>query len=328
MNDWHIVLLHTRRETLLKRAFERAFPSQVLSLHVPALGRAREEREKTCFKTDLLAYFKRYVYDPGIWKGRVLTVYGDGEYHHYTYALHRMALERRGLGRSTYFHFDNHRDDWGVRPADGSTDWLHCASFVDSLAHDHRAVPYFMGPEVYAKKDSRGYDIRGTNIPIYHNQFSQHRQASQRWTRNDELWGYTDARSLPARRDLAETPTASYLSFDLDLLAQSEIVTNFDQNELVKLRDLVRMVDRVREYKRVFSADILGFPDDCTHSLSALTMVILARRLMGLGIAKLLNYHTWLKQRQGGLQINLNQRERKSPLEEGEFLEVLDEYSR
>lgn len=333
MQDWQIVLLHTRRTTLLKRAFEAAFPGRVVSLHVTELGKQRQEYVS---KEDLVKYFQRYVYDSGIWQDRVLTVYGDGEFHHFTYALTRFALDRRGIGDWTYFHFDNHRDDWGDRPKDGYTTHLDCASFVDQIAHDYSAVPFMVGPDVYAKKDSEGYTIRKKRIPIYSNFFTQALQRSRKWESNRVLQGRQTGVELPASADLRSTPTETYLSFDLDLLARSEIVTNYDQNEGATVRRLCQILDKVRPHKRVFSADILGFPDwNAHHALSCLTMIILARKIMGLGVERLLKYHTYAKRVQaawsasGALNEHQEERydpyntERESPIEEGELMEIL-----
>jgi len=324
MDNWTILLLHTRRETLLKRVFERAFPEKVISLHVPALG----ERHYWT-KRDLVDYFRRNVYDPGIWKGRVLTVYGDGEFHHYTYALTRLAANRRGLHSWdwTYFHLDNHRDDWSKRSrGNGEPSSLNCASFVDSIAHDHRAIPFMVGPVVYARKDSLGYLFHGQRIPIYNNQFPMHQQLSKYWGDGDSLWGKTDQRSLPDIGDLLETPREAYLSFDLDLLANSEIVTNFDQG-YVTLRRLCEIVELIRAYKRIFSADILGFPDKCHHGLSVLTVLILARKVLGLGVDKLLDYHDQAKRTQQvmyrGQPEQLRVITRRSPIHEEDLIERL-----
>jgi hypothetical protein len=325
-NDWKIVLLHTEKNTLLKRAFEASFGDRVLSLHVPALG----DDDKYSYRTTrgaLVDYFRRQVYDSGIWDGRVLTVYGNGEFHHSTYALTQFARERRGLGYEgrdwTYFHCDQHRDDWGQRCPDGTPYNISCASFVDSIALYHQAVPFMIGPDVYAKKDSQGYRINGQEIPIYSNQFPKSMQESKGWRSNEVLRGATDARRLPTRRDLNETPTPSYLSFDLDLLSPTEIVTNYDQNETMTLRSLVPILDRVREHKRIFSADILGLPDDCDHSLSVLTMLILARKIMGMGMSRLFEYHSYAKRQQAGFRIPVDDRDRVSPIEEGELMELL-----
>ena len=93
-----IVLLHCRRGSLLKRAFETAFPSLVYSIHVPSLEMSGEGGIAT---VELLDYFRRWVYDPEIWSDRVLTVYGSGTFHHWTYALTRLAVERKRLQHST-----------------------------------------------------------------------------------------------------------------------------------------------------------------------------------------------------------------------------------
>jgi hypothetical protein len=275
-----------------------------------------------------MGYFRRYVYDSGIWNGRVLTVYGEGEFHHFTYALTQFARERRGLGYDghdwTYFHFDQHRDDWGKRCKNGRPFNIDCGGFVDSIAYYHQAIPFMVGPTVYARKDSRGYHIDGREIPIYSNQFPKSLQESRVWRSNHALDGWTDARRLPTRRDLTETPTESYLSFDLDLLSPAEIVTNYDQNDDMTLRSLVPILDRIREHKRIFSADILGFPDECEHPLSVLTMLILARKIMGMGTTKLFEYHSYAKRRQAGLRTWLDDEGRESPIEEGELMELLE----
>lgn len=346
MTNWQIVLLHTQKSTLLKRAFEAAFPGQVTSIHVPALGQDgyREDLDPK----ELVTYFRRKVFDPGLWNGRVLTVYGDGEFHHYTYALTKLSAELRGLDDPeernwTYFHFDNHRDDWGTRERDGYTPTLNCASFVDPLVYDQGAVPFMIGPDPYPKKDSRGYRIRGKEIPIYHNWFTKARQRSREWKHNaapEERVGG----ELPAVPDLRETPTPSYFSFDLDLLSPTEIATNFDQNYWVTVRRLCTVLDRLRPFKRVFGADILGFPDRCQHALSALTMIILARKILGLSVERFLEEHTRAKRRQAGLMgLDAQGRlkhvpgkrahahtfttwldpNRPSPISEGELLEIV-----
>jgi hypothetical protein len=329
MNDWRIVLLHTRRSTLLRRAFEAAFPGRVVSLYVPALRNGGSKLYVE--KEDLLDYFYRNVYDPGIWRGRVLTIYGDGEFHHYTYALTRFALERRGIADWTYFHFDNHRDDWGNRGGDGWTSELDCASFVDQIAHDYNATPFMVGPDVYAKKDAAGYHIRKKHIPIYSNFFTKEWQRSRRWRNNTELQGMQTGMELPATADLRATPAESYLSFDLDLLSPAEIVTNYDQNEGATVRRVCQILDKIRPHKRVFSADILGFPDwNNHHALSCLTMIILARKIMGLGVERLLKYHTYAKRVQAAWyaseylkEWSIDSEQRESPIEEGDLMEVL-----
>jgi len=336
MEAWQIVLLHTRQTTLLQRAFETAFPGRVVSMYVPELSR---ERKRDVSKKTLVDYFRRQVFDPGIWKNRVLTVYGDGNFHHWTYALTRLALDRRSMGEWTYFHFDQHRDDWGQPDSQGFKDQLDCASFVDQIAHDYSGTPFMVGPECYPRRDSAGYTIGGKHIPLYHTWITQRLQKSKTWHNNVRPIDQSSL-ELPAAADLRATPTESYLSFDLDLLSHSEIVTNYDQNDDMTLRRVGQILDKVRPYKRIFSADILGFPDwNQHHALSCLTMIILARKIMGLGVERLLKYHTQAKRQQAALCNNdylgeqrcnwdywsiLEDKERESPIEEGELLEVLN----
>lgn len=338
MSDWKILLLHTKRTTLLKRAFEAAFPGQVISLFVPALRQWKYA--DTVHPSDLMEYFRRRVFDTGIWNGRVLTIYGDGDWHHYTYALARRAAERLGLQEKesswTYFHFDQHRDDW--MPEYGEDGLLSCARFVDFIARDHNAVPFMVGPEAYPYKDSKGYLFQAEKkeVPIFSNSFSSFvRRSRPSWQRVRTLHSALGRTELPSHVDLQNTPAPAYLSFDLDCLAQTEIVTNFDQNESMTLRRLCQTLDRIRPYKRIFSADMLGFPDDCTHPLSTLTMVILARKILGRGIENLLHFHTEVKRKQAlmyaravdgkGAPFSFHDRQRLSPISEGELLEVLHE---
>lgn len=336
MNDWQIVLLHTEKNTLLKRAVEAAFPGRVASIHVPALNAYRWMANEGVDSMELMHYFRRYVYDPGLWSNRVLTIYGDGELHHYTYALSRLAAERRGYHQKdlpfTYFHFDNHRDDWGERDKEGFTDLLNCANFVDTLSYDHGAVPFMVGPQAYPYKDSIGYRMGDREIPIYSNYFTKDIQSSRSWKGVPQWRGGCDGTELPVVGDLKATPTPAYLSFDLDVLAHSEIVTNFDQNDYMTLRRLCQILDRVRPYKKVFGADILGFPDERHHALSVLTVVILARKVMGLGTRRLLRYHSYAKRVQAlrtsvtcpdNIYVHYEEVTRPSPISEGELMEVL-----
>ena len=325
MDNWQIVLIHTCKTTLLQRSFEAAFPGRVASIFAPELARSRKQFVS---KQTLVNYFKRHIYDQGIWKNRVLTVYGDGEYHHWTYALTRLALERRGIGQWTYFHFDQHRDDWGEYDSQGLKPELNCANFVDQIAHDYSGTPFMVGPDTNPRRDMQGYQICGKHIPLYHNWFTQKLQKSKRWRSNNAPRGQTGL-ELPATDDLRETPTEAYLSFDLDLLAHSEMVTNFDQNDNMTLRRTCQILDKIRPHKRIFSADILGFPDwNRHHALSCLTMIILAKKIMGLGTKRLLNYHTEAKRRQAARYNSdywniMGEWGRDSPIEEEDLLEVL-----
>jgi hypothetical protein len=103
------------------------------------------------------------------------------------------------------------------------------------------------------------------------------------------------------------------------------MVTNYDQSNYMTLRSLGPLLRRIRQYKRIFSADLLGLPDDREHPLSALTMVILARKIMGMGTTKLLTLHSFAKRRQAGLRTRLTDPARMSPIEEGELMELLTE---
>lgn len=329
MDNWLVVVLHNQPDSILKDVFETAFPKgRVVSLFRPGLW----DHSWTPTGPEMVDWFRRRIYDPGIWRHRVLTVYESGYYHHYTYALSRLAAKRRGLLEReawnwTYFHFDNHRDDYEFadREKHGRSSFLSYGNFVDSLAYDHGALPFLIGPNVYPEHDARGYLINRFHIPIYSNSFPRRVARSRNWQGHRRY--PTTGTHLPCQEDLVNTPQDAYLSFDLDVLAPSEIVTDFDQNEYMTLRRLCQIVDRVREHKRVFGADLLGLPHPYPHPLSVLTMLILARKVMGMGISKLLAHHTHAKRLQSLAQAKdahlLGRRNRKSPLSKAELLEII-----
>lgn len=324
-SDWQIILLASRN-SLLKKGFKASFGEKVIVLNVPELGKERKNHRTT--REDLLSYFRRHVYDSGIWRQRILTVYGSGSMHHYTFALHKLALQQRTIRKSTLMLFDQHRDTWGRRNKDGLSNYLTCSNWFDQTVCAHNATPFMVGPDCYPAHDSRGFEINGNRIPVYHNYFTKTLQASRKWRSNTPPANQTGY-EMPAVADLRETPRNAYLTFDLDLLGRSEIITEFDQNDGFKLRRLLQIIDQIRKHKRIFSADMLGFPEwNQTHSLSVLTMLILARKIMGLGINRLLEYHTHYKRVQGQLaKSNRNfyrAHHRQSPIGEEDLLEIVN----
>ena len=330
--DWNILLLHSKRETLLKTALEAAFPGKVISLFRPGLN---DPWMSECPTTnEVWKYFRTRVFNPSIWSRRVLTIYGSGSLHHYTHSLTRLSTERRGFDPEklewTYAHFDNHRDTWLDHSRGGNS--INCGGFVDLIARDHGGVPFLIGTDVYPRKDIKGYSFSGRKIPIFSNYFSSKIKRKFPWHtyRGPGLRSFTYATQLPSEEDLLLTPRPSYLSFDLDVLRSTELVSDFDHHHYMTLRRLCQIVDKVRGYKSIFGADILGMPDNCYHPLSALTVVILAKKILGGGIKNLLSFHTHAKRVQAPLirqYKNIykfeDDHERPSPITESQLLEVL-----
>lgn len=336
-SNWLILILHTRPKSILKDAFETAFPDgRVVSLFRPGLW----DTEWMPTGPEMIDWFQRRVFDPGIWRHRVLTVYETGEYHHYTYALSYFAARRRALleqaGQNwTYFHFDNHRDDYEFegRQELGFSPYINFANFVDSLAYDHGAIPFLIGPDIYPDHDREGYRIRGTHIPIYSNYFKGSERAPGVWAGSPATKGlmhrglFTGA-EMPSTQDLQATPRNAYLSFDLDVLSPTEMVTDYDQNYSMTLRRLISIASKVMSHKRVFGADILGLPHEYEHPLSVLNIVILARHIMGMGTSRLLSHQGSAKRKQArwlsrGNGI-LRDPHRPSPINRDELMEILN----
>ena len=53
-------------------------------------------------------------------------------------------------------------------------------------------------------------------------------------------------------------PDEVYLSFDLDLMCESEMHTDFYQGD-VKADELLRAIDIIKKNKKIIGADILGY---------------------------------------------------------------------
>lgn len=156
---------------------------------------------------------------------KTLAVYSSGFFHHYTYGLCKLAdkLSKEYF----YIHFDHHSDYSTIH-----SDYLACGGFVGEILRDTNAQSaFFVGSLPLASNNTRANFI----------------QKSGRGKKIDSL-----------DEVLEKTPEDVYISFDLDVMADNEILTDFDRGTL-KTDGLLNMISAIKQKKRIISADILGY---------------------------------------------------------------------
>ncbi|MEK6878561.1 MAG: arginase family protein, partial [Nanoarchaeota archaeon] len=168
----------------------------------------------------------------------LITVYGHGGYHHHTYGFTALALEKiKPIGEVGYVHFDNHNDLGILEPHN----YLGCGSFVLKLCKDRGMTPFLIGQ--YFNK---------TVTDIFKN--------AKYVVQNNSYKG--EYRILPSgrlpKKFVNELSPNLYLSFDLDLLSDTQINTGYNQG-IVTLPQLLTMVKQISKKHNIISADILGF---------------------------------------------------------------------
>ncbi len=166
---------------------------------------------------------------------RTLAIYGNGGYHHYTYGLCKAADK---LSKEyCYIHFDHH-SDYAVSYSEGR---ITCGSFVGEILQDtHAQSAFFVGSLPWGSANTH------TNF------ITKSRKGSE----IDSLDNI-----------LKKTPDDVYMSFDLDVMDESEILTDFSRGTM-KADKLLQMISAIKRKKRVISADILGYAMDNSSRFS------------------------------------------------------------
>ena len=181
-----------------------------------------------CNRSQLADFVKKAI---GTEDHKNLIVYGGGWFHHYTYGLCRLA--DRISDNYGYIHFDHHTDF-----ASPDNDSVSFAGFVDAILEDTNASKAF---------------FVGSNVPrlIQKRLFNASPGILEWQLRNP--WGKSTF-----RRKLSKLPEQVYLTFDLDLLSENELYSDFDQGELTA-QELFELVDIIKSEKEIISADVLGY---------------------------------------------------------------------
>lgn len=211
--------------------------------------------------------------------GKILTLYGDGHYHHYTYGLCNTIAKKRS-NNYLYIHADNHTD-----AAKREDHHLGCGSFTENILEEPNAKDIiFLGTQ------------HGVN-----NYNRTHVSQEILCSRNAEKNLKEVLRKKP-QKDV-------YLSMDLDVLRSTEFLTSFNQGELM-LEDLVRAVEVIQFEKNLISADILGYSNwswsGCICPVSMLTYATLAAKITGKDAKELYKLRKYfMKKRREGCDTHI-----------------------
>lgn len=213
----------------------------------------------------------------GSLEGKILTVYGHGDYHHYTYGLCKVIASKRSKDY-IYAQIDHHTDSW--KRTDGN---IRCGSFVEQILEEPEVKDIInIGTEIKLGD----YDHTRTIIP------------------QNELVSKA-AREL-LRKALREKKQKDiYPSMDLDILTKTEIavVQGLEQG-ILELNHLLNVVDVIQEEKNIISADILGYTAEnyFTSDLTPVTLLVyatLAAKITGKDTKELEKLHDYFKKRRG-----------------------------
>src|SRR3989344_2546224 len=202
------------------------------------IKRTRMQGCHTTQKKDLAELVKSHM---GNGNDRKLVLYGSGYFHHYTYELCRHA--DRLSGNYAYMHFDHHSDFGSWNPEDE----VDCASFVSQILTDTNAsAALFFGdkPPMLDYLQSEALSIigliRGEKIPAM--RYSSMQPGSFRSWLGSRMF----------ERQIKKLPEDVYLSFDLDLMSESEIFTDFYQGDF-RTEELLKAIDMIKRNKRIIS---------------------------------------------------------------------------
>jgi len=228
--QWVLVVLdHDLASREISEFFKRVWSEPVITLKLEEAwmdkkGFIAEEFEST---------IKR-IKDPkrSVSKNKILTLYGDGTYHHYTYGL-CYAIAKKKSKDYLYAQIDHHTD---ARYNENGV--ITCGSFVENIMEEPGAKDIVMIGTV----DGVNHMMR-THVP------------EKSLMRHNVRTNLANILRAKPQKDV-------YASLDLDILDQNEILTFYNQGSLT-LEDLLSVIEVIKEEKNLISADMLGYvPND------------------------------------------------------------------
>lgn len=193
-------------------------------------------------------------------EGKILTLYGSGSFHHYTYGL-CYAIAHKRSDNYMYVHIDNHTDS--IYRENGI---IKCGSFVENILEEPEENDILLiGP------------WKGEN-PKERKTISQKDLISKQ------------AKYIVRKELEKKLQKDVYVSLDLDILTYADISTDFTQ-EILELKHLLNVIEVLKEGKNIISADILGYrgiappsrygSTRATYPINLLTYATLAAKITG-----------------------------------------------
>lgn len=192
-------------------------------------------------------------------EGKILIIYGDGIYHHYTYGLCTATAYKKSKDY-IYVHTDNHTDA-GNHGIDG---YIGCGSFVEDIIKGAGAKDALLLGPTHGSNELKRTHIDQPTLA------SEKAEEALRDKLKEKL-----------QKDV-------YASFDLDVMHRTEIITSYGQG-MLELKHLLKIIEVINEEKNVISADILGLSSstsyrlksECLEPVSLLTYAALAAKITG-----------------------------------------------
>lgn len=248
---WKLVVLeHDKASERIREFFEQIWTDGIIPIKIAT--NTEETKENLMDKMHRSIGALELV-GVDISKEKILTLYGDGDSHHYTYGLCYFIAPKKSKNYM-YVHTDRHTD--AAAPLCGLLD---CGAFVENILQEPKAKDIMLlGTE------------KGTND---WNRKLLNQETLMSWNAKKEL-----KKALREKRQ-----KDVYTSFDLDVLKTIEILTSFDQGKL-ELEHVLNIIKTIKEEKNIISADILGYHKGMLKSLepvSLLTYATIAAEITG-----------------------------------------------
>ena len=171
---------------------------------------------------------------------KLLTITGHGTFHHLAYALCQYADK---ISKS-YVHIDKHCDSWRT-PEEARLGKLNCANFVPFIMEDTNAQNVlYLGSHIIEEDP----EIFEDNLLMqkYEKSISLKENVSG-FFREEKL-----ARSIDALEEDV------YISIDLDVMEEYEVITGYDRGRLTR-DGLFDALSRIKNKRRIIGADIVGY---------------------------------------------------------------------
>lgn len=264
MENWKLLVLkHDTASDHIKRFFEQIWADKIESIS------PENTHPKEYFIKELKKELKSL--EEIIKQNKILTLYGNGNYHHCTYGL-CYNIARKKSEDYMYIHIDKHTD--ATYPLRNS---FNCAAFVENIVEEPNAKDIlFIGT-------SWGDNLR------------------KRENITQQLLMSEDSQNKIREVLRNKNQTDTYCSLDLDVLNETEVSTAYPQGE-IKLEHLLKAISVIQEEKNIISADMLGYnPKGYEYGydpVSLLTYATLAAKITGKDTKELENLHKYFKQKE------------------------------
>ena len=177
----------------------------------------------------------------------LLGIIGHGRYHHFTYGLCKLADRRSN--EYCYVHIDHHCDSWRTN-FDKKYEDVNCGNFVPYILEETNAKgALFLGTDLDG-------DIKESK---YHNSFKTIKRKKGKFL-TEKISGLFNKNKLERLIQSIDSDDI-YLSIDLDVMDQGEVLTGYDRGNLKK-EGLFEAIKMLKEKKRIIGADIVGYSNE------------------------------------------------------------------